>query len=226
MIEINSPHPEVLLDNMTICRSDHEIKNEPMLFNCDMDNALAIGGDITRDFINCLPSLWRENGDQLVIDSRVHMLMPGWYPCIPGWHHDDVPRSLPGGQPNYDDTLRSEHIIAVINAHVSATEFVAGKAKFSIPQPGQVTYDVWNREVELLVQNGHFSTERVQSGRLYYFTDRTWHRGTAATCNGWRFFIPASMYKKDGFLTTRPNPRTNEERKNAQVYMSALNAGW
>lgn len=30
--------------------------------------------------------------DQYVIDVKVHMLMPGEYPCIPNWHCDFIPR--------------------------------------------------------------------------------------------------------------------------------------
>ncbi len=31
-------------------------------------------------------------------DIKVHMLMPGHYPCIPGWHVDNVPRGTDGRQ--------------------------------------------------------------------------------------------------------------------------------
>lgn len=31
-------------------------------------------------------------------DVKVHMLMPGQYPCIPGWHVDMVPRGADGKQ--------------------------------------------------------------------------------------------------------------------------------
>ena len=32
------------------------------------------------------------DADNYVVDVKVHMLMPGAYPCIPGWHLDFVPR--------------------------------------------------------------------------------------------------------------------------------------
>jgi hypothetical protein len=70
--------------------SNDDIKNEPMFFNCDLDFAWDNGGNITRSFISNLPYDWQDEG--IVFDSRVHMLMPGWYPAIPGFHHDDVPR--------------------------------------------------------------------------------------------------------------------------------------
>ncbi len=30
--------------------------------------------------------------DEYVVDVKVHMLMPGQYPCIPDWHCDFIPR--------------------------------------------------------------------------------------------------------------------------------------
>lgn len=30
--------------------------------------------------------------EEYVVDVKVHMLMPGEYPCIPNWHRDFVPR--------------------------------------------------------------------------------------------------------------------------------------
>jgi len=30
--------------------------------------------------------------DDYVVDVKIHMLMPGEYPCIPNWHTDFVPR--------------------------------------------------------------------------------------------------------------------------------------
>ena len=33
-----------------------------------------------------------ENAEDFIWDVKVHMLMPGQYPCIPNWHFDNVPR--------------------------------------------------------------------------------------------------------------------------------------
>lgn len=33
-----------------------------------------------------------------VVDSKIHMLMPNQYPCIPNWHYDHVPRGPDGTQ--------------------------------------------------------------------------------------------------------------------------------
>lgn len=33
-----------------------------------------------------------EDMNDFIFDVKVHMLMPGQYPCIPNWHYDNVPR--------------------------------------------------------------------------------------------------------------------------------------
>lgn len=38
--------------------------------------------------INTFP----ENPDNFIWDVKVHMLMPGQWPCIPNWHYDNIPR--------------------------------------------------------------------------------------------------------------------------------------
>jgi hypothetical protein len=76
------------------------IKNEPMFFSADSDFVKEHGGPITRRFLASMPSDWIAARD-LIWDSRSHMLMPGWYPCIPGWHLDDIPRTRPDGQPDH-----------------------------------------------------------------------------------------------------------------------------
>ena len=39
-----------------------------------------------------------ENPHDFTWDVKVHMLMPRQYPCIPGWHVDNVPRQADGRQ--------------------------------------------------------------------------------------------------------------------------------
>lgn len=38
------------------------------------------------------------NGIDFTWDVKIHMLMPRQYPCIPGWHVDNVPRAPDGRQ--------------------------------------------------------------------------------------------------------------------------------
>ena len=134
--------------------SNDKIKNETMFFNSSLAFAFDNGGPITRSFIMSLPDDW--NTDQVVFDSRVHMLMPGWYPAIPGYHHDDVPRPdipvgrhfITAGQPDYDNPrYHSEHILGLVNADVCPTYFATGTAEFSQIPDGELIYRQWHKEV-------------------------------------------------------------------------------
>lgn len=214
-----------LLEGVLPDFNETQIKNEPMLFNCDLEHAAMIGGPLTGRFIQLLPADWRNV--PLVIDSRSHMLMPGWFPCIPGWHHDDVPRTRADGQPNYDEgQMRSQHIMALVNGDICPTQFALGAADFEVPETGTI-YAKWHGDVERCLIEGTLTSSNVPTNRLVQFDDRTWHQGTMARRSGWRWFIRASRYfDPQGNVVCRPNPRTNEVRKQVQVYMPAVNAGW
>lgn len=62
------------------------IKNEPMFFSSSADYCIRNGGDITKHILTEIKEcdiLTPDEYNSCIIDSRVHMLMPGWYPCIP-----------------------------------------------------------------------------------------------------------------------------------------------
>ena len=136
-----------------IAISNEKIKEEPMFFNCSPDFAYENGGEITRSFLNNLPDEWQK--DKLVFDSRVHMLMPGWYPAIPGFHHDDVPRPeipvgqhfITAGQPDYDNPrYKSQHILGLVNADICPTEFAIGNCVMPKINEGELIYREWHKK--------------------------------------------------------------------------------
>lgn len=202
------------------------VKAEPMFFNADVDFAYWHGGPITRAFINAL----QETGEApQVIDSRVHMLMPGWFPAIPGWHHDDVPRSAPAGghvpmsqhgQPNYDATAYlSRHCLALVGGDVAPTEFAIGdhKLPFIEPERGPV-YKHWNDMIEAQIEAGDLTRTVAPSNQLVFFDWQSAHRAVPAVKAGWRWFGRASF-------NTGRKP-TNEIRKQVQVYLPTPTEGW
>jgi hypothetical protein len=203
--------------------TDEQIKNEPMLFNCSLDGALALGGDITKEFIQSLYKT--EAGKKIfdgdvVIDSRSHMLMSGWYPCIPGYHHDSVPRSGFNGQPNYiNPECRPKHVMGLVNAHICPTQFALGDIELEVPTEG-IIYKQWHPEVKMAVDYGWMDSYSAESGKLIHFDDRTFHQGTAAVASGWRWFIRLS-YDDD-----RTKKVTNEVRHQVQVYLEHPMEGW
>lgn len=195
-----------------------EVKNEPMLFGCDFSHAWDLGGPITKEFLKTLPEDWK-NAKDLITDSRVHMLMPGFWPCIPGNHLDDLPRELPNGQPNHrNPSYLAEHVMCLVNGEVAPTEFALGEAEFPEISEGEKYYKVWHPIVEEKVKAGELSKFCAPSNQLIYFNCHTWHQGVQAVKNGWRWFIRCS--RNTG---RKPN---NEIRRQVQVYLSEPMEGW
>jgi hypothetical protein len=196
------------------------VKNEPMFFSCDGDYAYKHGGPITREFLELL---YLDDHitvpDNIIFDSRVHMLMKGWFPCIPGFHHDDVPRSSSDGQPNYDNAeYRSRHCMALVNGNIAPTEFATGTFIMPGVPEGETIYKVWHPEVEEQLDNGIGRRVPAVSNQLLFFDDRTFHQGTRAVDNGWRWFGRASW-------DTDRKP-VNEIRRQVQVYLEHPMEGW
>lgn len=207
--------------------SNDSIKKEPMFFNCDFQYAYENGGEITKSFLDSLPDDWKNQ--PLVFDSRVHMLMPGWYPAIPGWHHDDVPRKeipigqhfITGGQPDYDNPkYKAEHILGLVNAAVCPTEFALGDCLMQAVKEGDTVYKQWHEEVEHLLEHGILEKHQCDDRTLYYFDWQAFHTGTKAVSNGWRWFGRVSRN------TDRVNTVTNEIRVNCQIYLEFPMEGW
>jgi hypothetical protein len=204
-----------------------EIKNEPMFFNCGYEFAIKNGGPITQSFLRSLPDNWKNQ--PLVFDSRVHMLMPGWYPAIPGFHHDDVPRPpIPvgqhfatAGQPDYDNPrYLSEHILGLVNADICPTEFALGECVMPEVPDGELIYRRWHKEVEQLLNKKQLTRFIAPDRTLVHFDWQTFHTGTKAVANGWRWFGRVSRN------TERVSTVTNEIRVNAQVYLEFPMEGW
>lgn len=192
------------------------VKKEPMLFSAGWDFAWHNTGPLTRAFLD---SLEVADKDSVVIDSRVHMLMKDWWPCIPGFHHDDVPRDREDGQPEYDSpSYRSQHAMALFNGGICPTEFALGESDFSDPKNIKMVYREWHKEVSGKIETGKLSLYLAPSNQIVYFDDRTWHQGTQAKADGWRFFIRASWNTK--------RPILNEMRTQVQVYLSTPFEGW
>lgn len=190
------------------------IKNEPMLFSCDIKYALANGGSLTRDFIEKFidtDSLWED----CIIDSRVHMLMPNWYPCIPGWHHDDIARNTASGQPNYDNPPYEAWHRMMVFGDTAMPEFITCETEMPKVEDGKIIYKVWNDVINEKYPNDKMA---VESGDVYEFGPQDFHRGIPGDKHGWRFFIRA----------TRNSERVvkNEIRRQVQVYLPEPEAGW
>jgi hypothetical protein len=206
--------------------SESEIKKEPMFFNSDYQFAFDNGGEITKAFLSALPNEWKDN---VVFDSRVHMLMPGWYPAIPGWHHDDVPRPeiptgqhfITAGQPDYDNPrYKAEHIMALVNAEICPTKFVLGECEMPAIPEGELIYRKWHEEVKQLIADNKVQVVDAPNKQLIFFDWQCFHTGDKAVTNGWRWFGRISRN------TERTSKITNEIRTQVQVYLEFPMEGW
>lgn len=204
-----------------------QIKSEPMFFNCDLDFAYTNGGTITRSFIDALPLEWRNS--ESVIDTRCHMLMPGWYPAIPGYHHDDVPRPIDvpagkhfgvAGQPNYDNPrYHSQHILGLVNADIAPTQFVVGEIELPKIESG-IVYREWDRIIRDKIAKNLLTIVEAPDCQLVHFDCHALHTAVPAVKDGWRWFARVS---RD---TERTNKITNEIRGQVQVYLEYPMQGW
>lgn len=207
------------------------IKAEPMFFRATPDFAVREGNSLTLHFLVAAERIWG-NLDGVIIDSRHHMLMPGMYPCIPGWHTDDAPRDpgYCGGQPNiFDPEYETEHLLCVVDYGTgSLTEFLVGEVHLdrahiesAYQLDGHNFYKTADARLELMEGLGKPTfLERVQvePGEIAEFNVHSWHRGAPAKQRGFRWFIRMTRNSR--------HKVENEIRTNAQVYLTDATYGW
>lgn len=151
-----------------------------------------------------------------VIDFRVHRLMPGMFPSIPGWHCDAVPRKDYKSQPDFSLlNSASVHFTCVVGTDEksSMTEYV----KDSVTIPIDNESPVW-KQVHIATEKLKPSTGYVEHGRLYRFSSKGIHRATAATVRGWRAFFRLSYYHNPPIVNGIPSQQ--------QVYILSEENGW
>lgn len=205
-------HAHTHTPELGLLDSEDAIKNEPMLFSADIPFAVKNGGPITRVFVS---ELIRMGITEAAIDSRVHMLKRGWWPCIPGWHIDDFHRGS-DGQPDLEHA-DGYHLMMLVG-DCSVTEFLREPVTLSNDRhDGEVLYGAYNRQIDALIEEGTLRPEPVPTSRIIQFGMDDLHQGSPATKSGWRFFIRASV--------GTGHPIVNEIRRQVQVYVNA-GEGW
>ena len=194
------------------------IKEFPSLYRSDIDFAMNLcKNDESLGFFEEISKISSEF-KYCSIDTRISMLMPGWFPCIPGWHCDDFYR--PNGQPaisRCEAESPMEHYLFQLGncCHTAFIDEI-------IDLPSENDLDL--SETSLY---GHYAKmiDRINprvifanTNTLIKFSQTTLHRGSFATVRGWRLFC----------RITYSNSRLpkNEERRQSQVYIPSIDAGW
>lgn len=179
-----------------------DIKNADKMFGYDSRNVTC---NLARRFLECLPE------GRYIVDSRTHMLMPGWLPCIGGWHLDEVKRDEDGNLDFKNNNNNKEHYFMILDYETgSLTEFVNEPLGDVKPK----TYKDLSMAVNMLQPD----TSIIKSNCLYNFDCNDIHRGRKATGKGWRYFIRATLNTQREYM--------NEEQTQTQVYIESENEGW
>ncbi len=199
--------------------SKDDIKNEPMVFSASAAFAYRMGGQITQHIIESIEEEGAELPDEnLVIDTRVHMLKPGWFPSIPGWHCDAIPRNrkkIPDLNHPAVDSIK--HYLCILDFETnSLTEFLHEQPK-GLPETVEGE-NLWGVHSRLIKERGLLSYQ-VKNGGIYQFGAREYHNTTPATGHGFRLFFRAS----ENTLTRGP---LNEARRQVQTYLPYEDLGW
>lgn len=169
------------------------------LLQADEAFARTNGGEFVRACVEAV----RKHADPdypLIVDSKVHMLKPGWFPGIPGWHVDFAP--------GYEDVVNwaavdeNEMHFMAISSDISRTEFVESPFSLDVPRVPRVN-GFLSKAVELY--RPALSFMRVCERTLYAFDQRALHRVTPAQWDGWRLFVRISATK---LRTARNHIRT------------------
>lgn len=203
------------------------ISDEPLLYSASPEFAREFGGPLTqaalRKMEECLfQASMLPDGHHWVIDTRSHMLMPGQYPAIGGWHCDAVPRANYNAQPDLK-LLRSDiwHAAVHVSTHpegVSSTEFLSTPVSIHI-NPERV-WSSAHESLQQLLKLDDPTGDAVKTpgdGQVVVFNMPTFHRARPAVRRGWRWWMRASMYY------ARP---INKIRRHVQVYTSSEGTGW
>lgn len=177
------------------------IRNTLGLVNASIEDALRYGGDITRAAIGAMDI--RNDRKNIIVDVKVHMLMPGFYAAIPGWHTDGVPRGPDlnplakappekwvqeeieaGERPG----LRPTHYHMIVTGLGCLTEFVKGPINMPTVDPRWRTAALY-AAMDQQVEEAKPVTLAVPSCQAVEFDWWDIHRGVEAQIHEWRYFI-------------------------------------
>jgi len=209
-----------------ISPNEETIKNEPMVFSATPSFAYNNGGPLTKHAVDFISQFADTKEDNVIIDTRVHMLKPGWFPSIPGWHCDAVPRDN-NGHVLLGSNRRKDirHVLFVVDCGSgSLTEFPEGNSSLSylnFPPVDQSKENLWGVRSQIIkgqIKAGNIVTRQVESGKFYLFDAYDYHNTTPATGHGFRFFFRASF---NTLSTAR-----NEKRNQVQTYLPYEDLGW
>jgi hypothetical protein len=226
---------EVLFNRNPVVRVDSieqpsqlEIKNTFSLWNGSYDDAIRYGGELTREALRKMNL--RHDRKNIIVDTKVHMLMPGWSPAILGWHVDGAPRNSHknpqgAGLPDTyaqegDDRFNRYHILVTGNGCL--TQYINQPIYVPIPSsPSDQVYAVMSDFVQRKTKEEPTLVSDFESCQVYEFDWWNIHTGVIAKQKEWRYLI--RVCESDYY---EPQQDLRQViRMQSQIY-SPTNFGW
>jgi len=202
-----------------------EIKLTPQLWNADLDTALLYGGDLTRAALGAMNI--RGDKKHIIVDSKVHMLMPGFYPAIPGWHNDGTPRGHGGvntkAAPNFllQESLSDVRYHLLVTGTGCLTQFMDGPLDIEVDNLDPGAYAKITAEVNRIAEAEPYRVWSMPSCSVIEWDWWSMHAAGAAKHHEWRFLIRV-------LETDHDEPQTDLRkiiRTQQQVYVPEV-FGW
>lgn len=153
----------------------------------------------------------------LRIDVKVHMLMSGWYPCIPGWHYDFITRDKNRGiLPNSKQDEKIIHWMVVLGENIIPVQFLRARdIKTIIKKP--LHWNAVNTAINTLIEKNKAAPLQIDPGDIIKFRGNELHQGLPAEQYCWRYFFCASLFPKNH--PQRPTGTRGKIRIQQQVYL-------
>lgn len=176
--------------------SQELIKNTLGLHNASLEDALKYGGELTRSAIGAMNLTMKKK--HIIVDTKIHMLLPGMCPAIPGWHTDGVPRGLSLNPTSKDapnikaqEEMDSPIFHLLVTGTSCLTQFLNQRnLNLEVPEmPDAKLYKMVSSQVNELVENGKVSTFEVPTCTPVMWDWWELHTGVPAKHHEWRFLI-------------------------------------
>lgn len=207
-----------LLTTPTLVKETH-IRFDPKVLEvgtCGLFRApLHLAGALMPSMAELIASAPVEKPEDYELDIKVHMLMPGQYPCIPNWHTDMVPRDDSGLR--FDLVEEGIEPMLLWISDGPETEFLA-RSLVMPARPGS------HQEIARFLRDHEaLMTRPLQPNVWTAMGQNTPHRGTQAKRHGWRVFARITHHS---IAPQRARIAHSVIRRHAQVYLDAADFGW
>lgn len=173
--------------------SQEEIQRTPQLWNASLEDALLYGGDLTREAIGAMSLTGSRKN--IIVDSKIHMLMPGMYPAIPGWHNDGTPRGYGGvntkAAPNFalQEELSDSIYHLMVTGTGSLTHFMDGELEIGVDDLDPKAYEKITAVVNGVAAAEPHRVWEMPSCSVVQWDWWSMHAAWAATKHEWRYLI-------------------------------------